>query len=253
MSKQLKKYTREEVEQIIAICENIEKKGLDPFTVDVKELLEKLRKMLEENPTLEHYTLDAETVYKIATVIALQNKWITEKARSLFIDSQLISSRLLALDKKTIAQAFIKIWRPIISLEQITVQRLNQGLEHFLSLPPRRDVKMKRGIFSDKEVELARRAIEREREVIEEKMSQLYRELLEKSKMYGEIDYWEFISRENWEETYERAYLTSFLISEGYVEVKRNPLKNELKLIPNEKKVQRKNVSSLVICLGVWR
>ena len=42
------KIAKEELENIIKICENIEKRGLNPFTVNIKELLLKLRKTLEE-------------------------------------------------------------------------------------------------------------------------------------------------------------------------------------------------------------
>jgi len=37
---------REELERIIKLCENIERRGLDPFTVNVRELLERLRRMV---------------------------------------------------------------------------------------------------------------------------------------------------------------------------------------------------------------
>lgn len=245
----VKKYSREEVERIISICENIEKRGLDPFTVDVRELLVKLRKILEENHDLDYYLLDAETIYRIATIIALQHKWLTEKARSLFIDSQLISSRLTVLDKKSIVKAFLKAWRPIISINQLTLQRLHHGYEHFLNLPPRRDERRYGWKLTEKEAELTNLYLEKEREEMEEKMEALYKELIEKAKEKNEVDYWDFLSRPSLEETYDRAYILSFLISEGYVEVKKNPLKNELKLVPNNRKVLRKNAASLVISL----
>ena len=246
----VKKYSREEIERIISICENIEKRGLDPFSVDVKELLFELRKMLEENPDLDYYLLDAETIYRIATIIALQHKWLTEKARSLFIDSQLISSRLTVLDKKSIVQAFLKAWRPIISIGQLTPQRLHYGLEHFLRLPPRRDERIYGWKLTEREIELSKIYLEKEREEIEEKMKILYSELIERAREKNEVDYWEFISKPSIEETYDRAYILSFLISEGYVEVRRNPLKNELRLIPNNQKVPRRNTTSLVISLA---
>lgn len=250
MDKMVKSYSREEIERIISVCENIEKRGIDPFTVDVKDLLRRLRKMLEDNPNLEHYTLDAETLYRIAMIIALQNRWLIDKARSLFIDSQMIVSRLAMLDKKTIVQAFLKAWFPIVSIGQLTPHRLQHGIEHFLSLPPRRDEKKYGWRLTDRESELYRIALEREREEMEEKMKKIFRELVEEAGELGEVDYWRFVSRESLEETYDRAYTLSFLITEGYVEVKRNPLKNEIRLLPNNTRIPRKNAASLVISLG---
>ncbi|RLG04357.1 MAG: hypothetical protein DRN61_03185, partial [Thaumarchaeota archaeon] len=66
----------------------------------------------------------------------------------------------------------------------------------------------------------------------------------------GEVDYWSFIKGRNLEESFERAYLLSFLITDGYVDVRRNPLKNEIKLIPRERKAERKQPASLVIVMG---
>lgn len=248
-----KTYSREEIERIISICENIEKRGVDPFTVDVKDLLQRLRRMLEENPDLDHYTLDSEILYKIAVVIALQNRWLGERARALFIDSQLISSRLASMDKKAIVQAFLRVWFPIVSLSQITAQRLRHGLDHFLSLPTRRDERTYGWKLTDREVEILRASIEREKEEMESKMRSLHQELLEEAGDSGEVDYWRFVLKGRGGEAYERAYVLSFLISEGYVEVARDPLKGEIRLKPNRDKVSRRSTTSLVISLRVGR
>lgn len=244
-------FTREEIERIISICENIERRGLDPFTVNVKELLVKLRRILEENPNLDYYIIDAETLYRIAALIAFQHKWLTEKAKALFIDSQLISARLTALDKKSIAQAFLKAWRPIVSLEQLTSQRLQQGMEHFLKLPPRREGRGYGWKLTEKEMELAKIAAEREKEEMERKVKTLYRELLERAGERGEADYWDFISAPTLKETFERAYVLSFLITEGYAEVRRNPIREEIRVKPNPEKRLRKSPTSLVISIEV--
>ncbi|MCX8187368.1 MAG: hypothetical protein N3F65_02015 [Nitrososphaeria archaeon] len=241
---------REELENVINICENVEKRGLNPFTVNVGELLSKLRKMLEENPDLEYYAIDAETMYKIATLIALQHKWLRERAQALFVDAQMIVTRLIAMDKKAIVKAFLRSWRPIISLEQITPNRLRQGMDHFLSLPPRSEGRIWGWRISQREMEFIKGRLAEEEEVAE-KVEKLREELLMVYKERGEVDYWEFVRRERFKETFERAYLLSFLITEGYVEVKRNPLKNEIKLIPRKEKVKHEQPVSLVIAIGV--
>ena len=243
------KLTREELEKIIKICESVEKRGLDPFTVNVKELLSTLRKALEENQELDHYVLDAETMYKIAAIIALQHKWLRDSAQALFVDAQLIGTKLLAADKKSIVRAFLKAWRPIISLEQVTFQRLKQGIDYFLGLPPRSGERVWGWKISDREVELLKAKLAAEEDV-DEKIRMLHQELLREYESRGEIDYWDFIRRGDFEESFERAYLLSFLITEGFVDVKRNPLKNEIKLIPRREKAERKRPSSLVIVIG---
>jgi len=243
------KISREELEKVIQICENIERRGLNPFTVNVRDLLMKLRRMLEENKTLDHYILDAETMYRIATLIALQQRWLKERAQALFVDAQMIETRLIAMDKKSIVRAFLKAWRPIISLEQITIQRLRQGADHFLSLAPRAGGRSWGWKVTRRDVELIKGSVKPEEEVAE-KLKKLHEELLKEYGLRGEVDYWSFIKGRNLEESFERAYLLSFLITDGYVDVRRNPLKNEIKLIPRERKAERKQPASLVIVMG---
>ena len=249
MSEKSFKISKEELEKVIQICENIERRGLNPFTVNVKDLLMKLRRMLEENKTLDHYILDAETMYRIATLIALQQRWLKERAQALFVDAQMIETRLIAMDKKSIVRAFLKAWRPIISLEQITIQRLRQGADHFLSLAPRAGERSWGWKVTRRDVELIKGSIKPEEEVAE-KLKKLHEELLREYESRGEVDYWSFIKGRNLEESFERAYLLSFLITDGYVDVRRNPLKNEIKLIPRERKTERRQPASLVIVMG---
>ena len=249
MNEKSLKISREELEKIIQICENIERRGLDPFTVNVRELLAKLRRMLEENRMLDHYVLDAETMYRIATLIALQHRWLKEKAQALFVDAQMIQTRLIAMDKKSIVRSFLKAWRPIISLERITIQRLRQGADHFLSLPPRAGERTWGWKVTQREVELIKGSLEAEKRLTE-RLKALHEELLREYETKGEVDYWGFVKQENFEKSFERAYLLSFLITEGYVDVRRNPLKNEIKLIPRRMKAERKQPVSLVIIMG---
>jgi hypothetical protein len=251
MSSKSFKVSREELERMIQICENVEKRGLDPFTVNVRALLEKLRRLLEEGGDLEHYILDAETMYRIAALIALQHRWLRERAQSLFIDAQMVQTRLMALDSKSIVRAFLKAWRPIISLEQITIHRLRQGVEHFLSLPPRAGSRSLGWKVSQREVEHARGSLELEEE-LSEKLKQLHHELIQRYELEGEMDYWEFVRGKSFEEMFERAYLLSFLITNGYVDVRRNPLKSEIRLVPAREKSERKRPASLVITLRSW-
>jgi len=243
------KMAREELEKIIKICENIEKRGLNPFTVNVRELLSTLRRMLEENRSLDHLLLDAETVYKVATLIALQHKWLRDSAQALFVDAQMIAARLMAMDRKSIAQAFLKAWRPIISLEQVTPHRLRQGLEHFLSLPPRGGVRTWGWKIPDRAAEFIEAELRRDEEEFDKRLRELHEELLREYDRGGEVDYWNFVERGGLEESFERAYLLSFLITEGYVDVRRNPLRNEIKLIPRRDRADRRQPSSLVIVM----
>jgi DNA-binding TFAR19-related protein (PDSD5 family) len=244
-----KTLTKEELIRIINLCENIEKSGIDPFSIKVSDLLYRLRKILEKSKDIEEIVLDAETLYKISLLIAYQSKWLKQKASSLFIDYQLLAIKLSTSSIEDIALAFLKAWNPIISLEQITPYRLRQGIEYFISLP----TKEKKTIFSEKlsEKELSE-AIKKqliEEKLFEENLEKIYQELLEKSSK-EEVNYWNFIKKEDFKETIERAYLLSFLISTGRVKVKIDPLNEKIILKPLEKKTENKITSSLSIVIN---
>ncbi|MEM2929022.1 MAG: hypothetical protein QXP60_08665 [Nitrososphaerota archaeon] len=245
-----KSLTKEEFIRIINICENIEKSGIDPFSIKVSDLLIRLRKILEKSKDIEEIVLDAETLYKISLLIAYQSKWLKQKASSLFIDYQLLAIKLSASSIEDIALAFLKAWNPIISLEQITPYRLMQGIEYFISLPSRE----KKTIFSEKlsEKELSE-AIKKQlidEKLFEENLEKIYQELLEKASKKEEINYWNFIIGKDFKETIERAYLLSFLISTGRLKVKIDPLSEKIIIKPLEKKIENKITSSLPIVIN---
>ena len=59
--------------------------------------------------------------------------------------------------------------------------------------------------------------------------------LLDKARVGDEerISYWSFVIADTYEDTIYRAYLTSFLVTYGYVDMEINPLDEDF-LVPNE-------------------
>ncbi len=244
--------TREELLRIIQLCESIEKSGIDPFTVNVRELLQKLRSILESSKDLETVVLDAETLYRVALVIALQHRWLLEKASNLFVDTQIIATRILAADKRALASCLARSWRPIVSGEQLTKKMFIAGLEYFLSLPPRAGHERKLLLGAGEELQIDEEALLdrfRQRDVLESEIMNMHRELLERREEDGGLDYWSFISLEGDGRRVERAYVLAFIVSEGLAEIKRNPITGEVRIYPLESKVERSNPTSLAIAV----
>ena len=243
---------KEEILRIIEICESIERSGLDPFTVNVRELLQKLRRIVEENKDMDVIVLDAETLYKISVIISLQHRWLRERASNLFVDSQLVSAKIMAADPKELARCLARSWRPIVSGEQLTKQMVINGYEYFLSLPPRRggageethqaEVEEISGTISLKEFA--------EEEVLEEEMKRMHKELLSLTSEEPEINYWSFINREGVEKAADRAYVLAFLVSEGYAEIIRNAITGEMKIRPLPEKKRHESPTSLAITVN---
>ncbi|MEM2992650.1 MAG: hypothetical protein QW467_05225, partial [Candidatus Caldarchaeum sp.] len=63
----------------------------------------------------------------------------------------------------------------------------------------------------------------------------------------GSVDYLGFVNAEGPSKVVERAFLTAFVVSEGYADLKKNPLTGEIRIIPYTEKVKRSSVSSLVV------
>jgi len=243
---------REELTRIVGLCESIEKSGLDPFSVDVKALLRKLRRILETTRELDTVVLDAETIYRISLVIALQQRWLLERAASLFVDAQIVGARVLAADIRTLASCLVRCWRPIVSGEQLTKMMVAAGLEYFLSLPTRsREKPQLPTDLSQLEPDDARALLSgiAGSEVVEEELEKMHEEMLGLRGEDGGLDYWDFIGLRGPGERAERAYLTAFVVSEGLAEIRQNPISGITRIYPREGKIQRENVVSLPLTI----
>jgi hypothetical protein len=254
MASRSRAVAREELVRIIQLCESIEKSGVDPFTVDVKSLLNRLRHILESQKNFDTILVDAETLYKIAIVIALQHKWLRDRAASLFVDSQLITVRILAADLRDVASWLASSWRPIVFSEQLTAGMVRDGLEYFLSLPTRAGPRER--LSSTAEISGLTKdllPIFSQDITLEDEIRRIHGEMLELAGDGGHLDYFQFISREGEANRPYRAYIVSFIVSEGLAEILRNPLSGEMYIQPFKEKVDRKTVTSLPITVTVGK
>ena len=62
----------------------------------------------------------------------------------------------------------------------------------------------------------------------------------------GDKHYWDFIGAESYDETVDRAFMTSFLVTYGYATLEIHPLEEETFLVPYEKPVVRSAKTQLV-------
>ncbi|MEM1943371.1 MAG: hypothetical protein QXO30_07615 [Candidatus Caldarchaeum sp.] len=243
------KLAREELEKLISLCDSVARTGTDPYSLDIKNMLMKLRAIAERFENTDLLVLDAETIYRIATVIALQHKWLKDRASSLFVDAQTIVVKVLEADKKSLAEALASSWRPIATAEQLTLGMAVSGIEYFMSLPSRASWKPSSSETGLGTGETVAGWVFSERSLLESDMTRLHREMLEQRNEEGVLDYKSFVMKEGVEKVFERAYLTAFLLSEGLAEASRNPLTGQITLRPLEKKVKRGNVASMVVVL----
>lgn len=233
---------REDLLRIINLCKSIELKGLDPYSVDVEDLIKVIKSYFPMWRKNEDLCLDAEALNHIASVVRMQSEWVKKRATRLYRDPLLIEEKIRSLPVNEMAEIFFKVWRPIAELEQLTIRCFREALKYWGNLLPLNE-RWKKTSYIKTEPEVMRReeAIREGMLTDESFMSDLERIWLELKNSFlkgGKIRYWNFINSDTFEETIRRAYLTSFLITYGYARLEINPLEDEIFILPNDKPTQ---------------
>ncbi|MEM2975158.1 MAG: hypothetical protein QW821_01895 [Candidatus Bathyarchaeia archaeon] len=240
MSKrQRKKLGLEHLQRIIDLCQSVEERRLDPFLVDVKDIIAIIREYFPEWERPEELCLDAEAIHNLASVIKLQSEWVKHRSTSLYTDPFLLEEKIRKLGKERLATIFLKSWHPIIQLEQISPHSLTEAIAYWQSLPPLNERWQKTSYLMREAGTVSREEMKRQKVLAEkafsEELEALWNELKQRVSGEGKIKYWDFVGADTYEETVNRAYLTSFLITYGYATLEVHPLEEEVYVKPYEK------------------
>ncbi|MEM2104489.1 MAG: hypothetical protein QW717_06335 [Candidatus Bathyarchaeia archaeon] len=248
LKKEHVKIGREKLHSIIEMCKNVEERSLDPFLIDVEEILSVVREFFPGWRQPEDLCLDAETINRLASVIRLQSEWVKHRSTSLYTDPFLLEEKIKRLEKEEIVKAFLEAWRLIVELEQVSPNSLKEAVKYWESLQPLKDrwklipaPEMKGEVATWEElVNLKILGDKTFTEQMETFWNELKKMAAEKSEK-GRIRYWDFIGAETYEETIRRAFMTSFLVTYGYATLEVHPLEMEIYIKPFEK--QRKKIA----------
>jgi len=251
---------RERLQRIIEMCRSVENRSLDPFLIDVDEIISTAKEYFPEWKLPEDLCLDAETIYHLASVVKLQNEWVKHRSTSLYTDPFLLEEKLNRIEKEEIIETFLKAWHPIVELEQISLHSLAEALRYWESLLPLKE-RWKGFPIAEVETSLAtreeliRQRILRDKafsEELENFWQELKNHVVEKGE-YGKIRYWDFVGAETYEETVHKAFMTSFLVTYGYATLEIYPLEEEIFIKPHEKpmtKIGKKQLVSIPIAVS---
>ncbi len=229
---------REELRRIIDLCKSVEVKGLDPYVVDVEDLIKIIREYFPDWKDIEDLCLDTEALSHIASVVKMQSDWVKHRATTLYRDPFLIEEKIRNLPIEEMAKVFLSSWHPIVEFEQLTIGSFKEALRYWSDLLPLSE-RWRRTGYVKSELQMATKE-----EMIKEgvlsgeaftaELEKMWRELKEASSKSGKIKYWDFIGSDTYEETIKRAYLTSFLVTYGYARLEIHHLKDEIFILPNE-------------------
>ena len=251
---------REKLQRIIEMCKSVEDRSLDPFLIDVDEVISTVKEYFPGWEIPEDLCLDAETIYHLASVIKLQSEWVKHRSTSLYTDPFLLEEKLTRIGKEEIVETFVKAWHPIVEFEQISLHSLAEALRYWESLLPLKErwkeflpAELERSLATREE--LIRQRILRDKAFSEE-LENFWQELKNKVVEKGEnmkIRYWDFVGAETYEETVQRAFMTSFLVTYGYATLEIHPLEEEIFIKPYEKQtanIGKKQLVSIPIAVS---
>ena len=253
------KLGREKLQRIIEMCTSVEERSLDPFLMNVDEVISVIKEYFPEWELPEDLCLDAETIHHLASVIKLQSEWVEHRSTSLYTDPFLLEEKLTRISKEEIVNIFVKTWHPTVELEQISIHSLAGAIKYWKSLLPL-DERWKELFPEEIEAGLAtREELIRQRilgdTVFSEELEKFWHKLkgeVEEKGEDGKIRYWNFIGAETYEETVHKAFMTSFLVTYGYATLEIYPLEEEMFIKPYEKpltKIGEKQLVSIPIAI----
>ncbi len=236
MSTKEKKLSSERLQRVIELCKSVEERGVDPFAVDVNDIIATLHDYFPEWESPEELSLDAEAVQYLASLIQNQGNWVKHRSTSLYTDPFLLEEKIQRLDKEELVTLFKKVWNPIIELEQLSIPSLAESMKYWNSLAPINERWQKNGPFHVETGATTREELVRLRILAEktffEGLEAFWTELKESVSENKNINYWDFIGADTYQETLNRAYMTSFLVTYGYATLELHPLEEEIFIKP---------------------
>jgi len=239
LSSKRRKQGSEHLQRIIDMCKSVEERSLDPFNVDVDEIITVIQKYFPEWELPEELCLDAETIHRLASIIKLQGDWVKHRSTSLYTDPFLLEEKIKKLGKEELAAVFLEAWNPIVELEQISLRSISEATKYWQDLLPLKERWLRTGYLemetgATTREELVKLRILAEKTFLEE-LEVLWQELKHRVGREEKIRYWDFIGAETYSETIKRAYMASFLVTYGYATLELHPLEEEIFIKPFEK------------------
>jgi hypothetical protein len=236
LSNKEKRLSSERIQRVIELCKSVDDRGVDPFAVDVDSIISTLQEYFHEWESPEELALDAEAIQYLASVIQNQGDWVKHRSTSLYTDPFLLEEKIKSLNKEELAALFMKVWSPIIEQEQLSIHSLAEAMKYWNSLAP---IDNRWQNFGPMQVEAGATTREEliglkiiaEKTFLEE-LETFWKELQQKVGKDGKILYLDFVGSDTYQETLNRAYMTSFLVTYGYATLELVPLEEEVFIKP---------------------
>ncbi len=259
-----KKLGRDKLQRIIEMMQAIEAHTVDPFLLNVDEIIRIVQEYFPQWDQPEDLNLDAEAIYHLASVIKLQSEWVKQRSTSLYTDPFLLEEKIMQKNQAEITHAFLQAWHPTVELEQITIHSLSEAMRYWNALVPLKDrwpelMVAETATGTASREELIDQSIIRD-EAFSAELDRYWLQLkgiVQEKGVDGKVFYMDFVGAETYEETVQRAYITSFLITYGYATLELIPLEDEIYISPLEEpsaKLTKQSVSiPIALSFDSWQ
>ncbi|HTY74866.1 MAG TPA: hypothetical protein VMD05_04790 [Candidatus Nanoarchaeia archaeon] len=247
-----KKLGKDKLERIIDMMKGIESHTVDPFLLNIDEIILIIQEYFPQWDQPEELNLDAEAIHHLASVIKLQSEWVKQRSTSLYTDPFLLEEKITQKNKHELTRIFLKAWHPTIELEQLTLRSLADAKRYWDALAPLSERweqepvnEVATGIASREE--LVEQSILRD-ETFSVELERFWMELKNKAQgKEGKMAYMEWVTADTFKETVQRAYLTSFLITYGYATLEIIPLEDEIFISPLDEPTSKMSKQAISI------
>jgi hypothetical protein len=252
--KEAKKLGRDRLERVIDMMRGIEDHTVDPFLLNVDEIIRIVQEYFPAWDQPEELNLDAEAIHHLASVIKLQSEWVKQRSTSLYTDPFLLEEKITQKDKHEMVQLFLHAWHPIVEQEQITLRSMADALRYWNALVPIRErweqpavAEVATGVTSREE--LVDQNVLRD-EAFSSELERFWNELKQKTETTGKdgkLFYMDWVSAETYEQTVHRVYITSFLVTYGYATLEVVPLEEEIYIMPLQEPAAKLNKQAVSV------
>ena len=229
-------------DRIIDLTRKASEGVINPLDIDVGRYIKELSKLFD-NVDYEKYLIkDIRALNGLISILELQSECLRRMGLGLYLDKVLIKLKILKSNVNELARIFEEVWSPIASIEALTVDDIKEVVLYFENLKPLYERRLKRGgVSTIRSLESAEYyKLDKD---IKSRMMELFNELVNYSG--GKyIDYYRFIEMGN---CIERAYTLSYLITEGYVDVKIDRWTGRVEIKPADRRIKGDASLALVI------
>jgi len=228
---------RRELREVIETCDLIERRKYNPFFLDVKLGVETLRQYFPIWEEFKDHCLDAHALNRLSEVVRLQNTQLKFQSSALYAEPEFMSKKFQRMSEKRLAEVFLQSWHPIAELEQLTNETVSTALDYWNLLLPIQERWKRREYVRGKNPEVADSGILTGLGIHGEDFGKRLAGLWSELRRIHDVDqkpveYWRFVKGPTHQETVQRAYFVSFLVTYGYAKLQVEG--DQITLLPQE-------------------